>query len=138
MVLNAANFQTGRVKYDLKTVDFRKIVEGVMEDKKGPVKVRGLELKAEIKEGDYEIRGDGFWLKEAAQSLMDNAIKYTLHGGLTVRLENKNDKVLFSVKDTGLGITDQDKKNLFKEGGRARTRLESIWTPPATASTRSK
>ena len=33
-------------------------------------------------------------------------------------LEKKENKILFSVKDTGVGITDEDKKNLFTEGGR--------------------
>jgi signal transduction histidine kinase len=37
-----------------------------------------------------------------------------------VSLEKKDGKILFSVKDTGIGLTPEDKKNLFTEGGRGK------------------
>ncbi len=35
-----------------------------------------------------------------------------------------DNKILFSVKDTGVGITDEDKKNLFTEGGRGQDSIK--------------
>ena len=55
-----------------------------------------------------------------ANNLIMNAILYTKEGEITVGLEKKNDKIIFSVKDTGSGITPEDKKILFTEGGRGK------------------
>jgi len=123
MVLNAANQQSGLVKYEKKPIDFKKITEEIIEAKKDQANQRGLKLKTDITEGDFTVLGDAMWLKEAAQSLVDNALKYTLKGSVTVRLEKENNKIIFSVKDTGVGLTDEDKNNLFTEGGRGKDSL---------------
>lgn len=123
LVLSASNLQGGKVKYDMKPIDFKKLAEEIIDGKTGQAKLKGLKLKTNIEDGNYTILGDIIWLKEAAQSLVDNALKYTLKGSVTVGLENKNGRVLFSVKDTGVGITEEDKKNLFTEGGRGKDSL---------------
>jgi len=123
LVLSAANLQGGKVKYDMKPIDFKKLTEEIVNSKKEQASQRGLKLKVEIKAGSYNILGDAPWLKEAAQSFVDNALKYTLHGSVTVGLEKRNDKVIYSVKDTGVGLTADDKQNLFKEGGRGQDSL---------------
>ncbi|MBU0612291.1 GAF domain-containing sensor histidine kinase [Patescibacteria group bacterium] len=124
LVLNAANLQTGTVKYEMKPVDFRKIVDQIIKVKKDPAESKGLKFEVDIKDGDYNILGDAFWLKEVVHNLVDNSVKYTLKGGLKVGLKKEDGKILFYVKDTGVGITDEDKRNLFKEGGRGRNSVK--------------
>ncbi|MFA6325236.1 MAG: ATP-binding protein [Candidatus Paceibacterota bacterium] len=131
LVLNAANLQTGTVKYDMKTLDFKEIVMHMINEKKGQAETKGIKFETEIDDDAYMISGDKFWLMEVAHNLIDNAVRYTPAGTITVGLkkvppsgkENKN-KILFYVKDTGIGITDEDKKNLFKEGGRGRDSIK--------------
>jgi len=120
LVLNAANLQTGTVKYEIKPIDFKEIVLRFIDEKKGPAELKGLKFESDIKEGDYNILGDAFWLKEVVHNLIDNSVKYTKEGSIKVGLERKDNKVLFFVKDTGVGINNEDKKNLFKEGGRGK------------------
>jgi signal transduction histidine kinase len=120
LVLNAANLQKGAVKYEMKTIDFKDLLLKVVADKKVQAEAKGLEMESEIKEGVYSILGDAFWLKEAINNLIDNSIKYTKAGKITINLEDGNGKIKLSVKDTGVGITDEDKKNLFTEGGRGK------------------
>ena len=67
-----------------------------------------------------------FWKKGGKKNLVKNSIKYTKEGKITVGLkkeptsEGKNSKILFYVRDTGVGITSEDKSNLFTEGGRGK------------------
>ena len=92
------------------------------------MEAKGLVLESSIhdsKDDDYRIMGDVFWLKEAVNNLIENSIKYTPTGKIVIKLEDGNKKIKFSIKDTGLGITDEDKKNLFTEGGRGK---ESVKT----------
>ena len=56
---------------------------------------------------------------------MQNSILYTKEGKIIVGLSKNNNKVLFFVKDTGIGITDEDKENLFTEGGRGKNSIKT-------------
>jgi len=120
LVLNAANLQTGIVKYDMQQIDFKELVLKISDEMKNGAVSKGLKYEIDIKDGIYNIFGDAFWLKEVAHNLINNSIIYTLKGSVKVGLERKDGKILFYVKDTGVGITDDDKKNLFKEGGRGK------------------
>ncbi|MCM2339360.1 MAG: ATP-binding protein [Burkholderiales bacterium] len=120
LVLNAANLQKGAVKYDIKNFNLKELVEKVISEKEISVEARGLKIEKDIKEDTYNIFGDAFWLKEALNNLVENSIKYTKEGTITVGLKKENGQVLFYVKDTGIGITEEDKKNLFTEGGRGK------------------
>jgi signal transduction histidine kinase len=120
LILNASNLQKGTVKYDMKPVDFKNLVLATIENRKDLAAGKGLRLKSEIKDGAYLMNGDFFWLKEVVENLVDNSLKYTQEGEILVGLERKDRKILFSVKDTGVGIDPEDRKNLFTEGGRGR------------------
>ena len=123
LVLNAANLQKGSVKYEMEVVDFQAIVLKSMSEKKIGAESKGLQLEstiAEAPDGTYHVLADVFWLKEAVNNLIENAIQYTKAGKITVGLVNENGKVRLSVKDTGVGITEEDKQNLFTEGGHGK------------------
>ena len=127
LVLNADNLQKGLVKYDMKPFDMKEIVLRVVAEKGGAIKAKGLEIASEIAEGDYTVVGDSFWIKEVVNNLLENSIKYTRTGKITVGLEKRSNpagggasKILLQVKDTGVGITEEDKKLLFSEGGRGK------------------
>lgn len=124
LVLNAANLQKGSIKYDMKKTDFKDLVLKVLSGKKIPAESKGLKIENKIKKDEYYILADAFWIKEAINNLIDNSIKYTLKGKITVGLKKRNGKILFSVKDTGMGIAEEDKKNLFTEGGRGKDSLK--------------
>ena len=124
LVLNAANLQKGTVKYEMKPTDYKDMVEKVVADKKIGAEAKGLALEIEIKAGDkadaYSIMADPFWLKEAVANFVENSIKYTPSGKISVMLEDGNGKIKLAVKDTGVGITEEDKQHLFTEGGRGK------------------
>jgi signal transduction histidine kinase len=120
LVLNSANMEKGLIKYDMKTLDLKELVYKSMSDKKMSAETKGLKLESDIKDDIYNVSGDSIWLKEVVNNLIENAIKYTKEGKITVGLIKHDGKVLLSVKDTGIGITPEDKNNLFTEGGRGK------------------
>ena len=92
----------------------------VISEKKERIEEKGLKLNTDIKEAEYKINGDAFWLKEVVNNLVENSMRYTKEGTIEISLEKKDTKILFTVKDTGVGITEEDKKKLFTEGGRGK------------------
>jgi signal transduction histidine kinase len=124
LVLNAGNLQKGVIKYDMKIFDLKELILKTIAEKKiransGDLKIED-QLESEPSTEVYNVLGDAFWLKEAISKLLENAIEYTKVGTVKVGLEKRDGKIIFSVKDTGVGITDEDKKNLFTEGGRGK------------------
>lgn len=78
-----------------------------------PATEKGLYLKVEA-EPIPEIYADAFQMEQLILNLVDNAIRYTEKGGVTVRLENKDNGVLLSVSDTGIGIPEEHLPRIFE------------------------
>ena len=54
-------------------------------------------------------------LQEVLQNLLDNAIQYTLPGGkIVLTADLKNDEMIFTVADTGIGIPTADQPRIFE------------------------
>jgi CheY-like chemotaxis protein len=81
---------------------------------------KGLELVYEVDPAvPQELFGDPGRIRRIIYNLVGNAVKFTEEGEilLTVRLESQNsDKIrlLFSVKDTGIGIPPEQRQNIFQ------------------------
>lgn len=75
-------------------------------------KQRGLSLQFSS-DGPALINGDPGHLKRAISNLVSNALKYTVHGEVSVRLEVQASQALIIVKDTGLGMTLDQLSKVF-------------------------
>lgn len=75
---------------------------------------KGIVLEGLIPDKKIEIWGDPDKLNQAISNLVDNAIKYNRPAGLVqVFLEEGDDSVAISVRDTGMGITKDDLVKIF-------------------------
>ncbi|PIW37421.1 MAG: hypothetical protein COW24_00270 [Candidatus Kerfeldbacteria bacterium CG15_BIG_FIL_POST_REV_8_21_14_020_45_12] len=73
---------------------------------------------------DYVFTTDRFKLSEAIANLIDNAIRYTNSGGVIVTIEVKDNQIVFHVKDSGIGLTEEDKKMIFEKFHRGKRAYE--------------
>ena len=114
LVLNKTNF------------DFKASVLEVLSDVKKDADDKGLKIETKIDDGDYHIMADKPQMTaHVLHNLIENAINYNIVGGsIIISLSKKDDKLLFIVKDTGYGIKDEDKPNIFKEGGRGKESIK--------------
>jgi signal transduction histidine kinase len=117
-VLSAANIKRGTMEYNMAPIDLKLVILDVVSEQKKNAEVKGLSFETDIREGNYNVSGDSFQIKNVIKNLIDNSIKYTPAGKITVSLSKNDGKILFSVKDTGVGLSNEDKKRLFTEGGR--------------------
>ena len=84
---------------------------------------RGLALALDVDPtARREVAGDPSRIRQIADNLLSNALKFTDRGGVTVavRLENA-DRLVFSVKDTGRGIGREEQERIFREFVRLRS-----------------
>lgn len=61
------------------------------------------------------IQSDAKLLKQILINLVSNAIKFTYHGGVTLRVKEHNNHFFIHIKDTGIGISDENLKILFND-----------------------
>ena len=122
--LAASNIEKGTFVYDMQPLDLKKIVAEATEKYKKTAEEKGLSLEFTVAHGEYNMNGDANQLGQAVGNLIDNSIRYTLKGGLTINLSRTDDKILLAVQDTGIGIPDELKPRLFTNGGRGKDSLK--------------
>ncbi|MGC9367460.1 MAG: ATP-binding protein [bacterium] len=62
---------------------------------------------------DLYIKADPFALDRIINNILDNAIKYTSQGTIDVFLDKQDNSIILKVKDTGMGISEQQQKHIF-------------------------
>ncbi len=73
----------------------------------------GLVLSYKIEEGVNTFESDVLRLKQVLINLIGNALKFTNEGSVYYDIKVHKDKLMFLVKDTGIGIPSEKKKNGF-------------------------
>lgn len=91
--------------------------------------LRGVYLKAEEKEIDLiiecptyiKVSHDKKWTSEALFNIIENSVKYTDNGGsISISVEEWELFTKIDIKDTGIGISEEDINNIFKRFYRSR------------------
>jgi len=125
-ILSAGDFKKGTIAFTMSPFDLRAEVSRVAEELRPAAQEKGLSLEL-VADGstNYAAVGDAPQLhKHVFFNLIDNAVKYTPHGGVRVTLSCDRGRLLVAVKDTGVGIPDADRSRLFTEGGRGANSIK--------------
>jgi two-component system phosphate regulon sensor histidine kinase PhoR len=75
---------------------------------------KGLDLRLVAAPGLPLLRADGFHIEQMLINLVDNAVKYTEKGGVTVTLRAEEKMMVIEVGDTGPGILEEDRERIFE------------------------
>ncbi len=82
---------------------------------------RSIELKIEMEEGLPLVFADIAMVERVIQNLLDNALKFTPEvGTITLILRHSANNVEVTVKDTGMGISEQDQIHIFERYRKAK------------------
>ena len=77
---------------------------------------KGLELRLETgPDAARTVMGDAFHIRQIADNLISNALKFTNEGSVTLRADVRQGRLVFSVRDTGRGIGREEKERIFGE-----------------------
>lgn len=112
--LDTAQFKLGKKVVVLAPgVQLNPVLDEIMEDLKHGAKAKGIYLKFQKPEKMITIEADREKLKSAIFNIVDNSIKYTLEGGVEVKVESHG-VLKISVADTGIGIAKEKMPTLFE------------------------
>ena len=106
---------TGRMELDLQEVDIYAVLDGVMTiaDQLAELK-SAITIEEDIAENLPTIEADPTRLSQALLNLIHNAVKFTDKGTVTVRVAREPNNILFEVRDTGIGIAEENQELVFE------------------------
>ena len=111
LTLTQMDSQQTAVRQD--AVDFTALCEETLHALRPAAEKAGLTLHAEIADS-VMLQGDESKLSQVVYNLIDNAVKYTPEGGqVSISLTAGKSQVVFTVRDTGIGIPEEDVKHIF-------------------------
>lgn len=123
-ILKGASAESGTLPFEMIEMDFKELVKKTVEKQREHAEKKELTYNFNVESGDYVINGDAVQLGEAVRNLIDNSINYTLTGSIDISLSDKSNSIVFKIKDTGVGLSNEDKLKLFKAGGRGAGSLK--------------
>ena len=124
-ILDASNMKKGTVSYKKEVFDFGKAVETVVSELQTAAMERALKLEFKPASETLTVSGDKEKiLRHVIRNVIDNSIKYTEHGSVTVALSKAGRVAQMLVQDTGVGITPEDMSHLFTEGGHGKDSIK--------------
>lgn len=90
------------------------LVRSIVQDAKGKQNT-GVQLRFTSNVDDhFSIRSNSYRLKSSLSHLVSNALKFTEKGYIDVCCEKRDNTMLFSVTDTGVGIKEEDHERIFE------------------------
>jgi len=118
-LLNVSRMETGRFFLEPKEVDIERVVEEETKQLQQQAKTKGLYLKIERKGKVPHIWADETKIRQVVMNFMDNALYYTINGGVTVVLKHDSKNFIYEVHDTGIGVPEEQRAHLFEKFFRA-------------------
>ncbi len=111
-LLTLAKVDSNDTSLDIIELSLSEIVENVTDNMRIIAKNKNLNLVTDIQD-DVIIKGDYDKIRRLVVILVDNAIKYTEDGNVTVKVYIEKKQKILTVQDTGIGISGDDIKRIF-------------------------
>ena len=123
-LLDLSRLESGEWPFQLQPVEVGALARQVAELHAATARRKGLALEVEVADGAV-VRGDPRALEQVLVNLVDNAVKHTGAGGVTLGAARDGDHWIVSVADTGPGIDRHHLSRIFErfyrvDAGRAR------------------
>jgi len=126
-VLDYSKLEAGKMKIECIPYEPLSVMEGSLEAVRASCEEKGLYLDLKwSKDVPFKLMGDPNRLRQILLNLLSNAVKFTEQGGITIRAStmqenlSKQDSrqrpfVRFEVTDTGLGISEENQRVIFRK-----------------------
>lgn len=125
-LLSVSRIEAGRLELEFEKISIEGVVTEVIEELKIKAQKKNLDLKLEkLTLPLAKILIDRDKIRQVILNVIDNAIRYTQKGGVTVKIQDLKSKIQIAVSDTGEGMTKEELAKIFEtfSRGTAGTQL---------------
>ena len=121
-LLDISKIEAGKMELHLEDFKLKDLISSIEDTTKPLVEKNGNKLVVEIDKSLVTIKNDETKLKQVLLNMISNSSKFTKKGKVTLKIsEETRDRVKFELSDTGIGMTEDQLKNVFEEFAQAET-----------------
>ena len=114
-LLKLSRIEAGRLDLEMRPIRVEALVNNCVDTARLKAGPKEIHIHVDLQQNGLAVRGDGTWLGEVLQNLLDNAVQYTPTGGkIGVLARSKGHDVIFTVIDNGIGIPESDLERIFE------------------------
>ena len=120
-ILDVSRLDSDTMRFNMEKINPVELLNEVVEDMKVIITNKKLEFRVNIPTQLPHIIGDKNRLSQVLKNLISNSIKFTDFGFIALEVETKDNYLLISVEDTGIGISNGELKKIFTKFYQAYT-----------------
>lgn len=113
LILNMSVLRTGKIKTKIRELNLNELTKEIIKEFDYLAKEKNIAIEFECSDKAIVIKSDEYILKQILQNLVDNAIKYSDRGIITISLNEYENKVEIIVKDQGIGMSAEYLEKIF-------------------------
>ena len=114
-LLNVSRIERGVISVELEPTPLAEIVDESLRDYRETIAGKGLALEVEGIDDNIIVHADKMKMVQAVSNLVNNAIKFTSEGSISIKARCEGSYAVVEVSDTGIGMTDEVLENLFNK-----------------------
>ncbi|MBS1138953.1 MAG: Response regulator receiver:ATP-binding region, ATPase-like:Histidine kinase N-terminal [Proteobacteria bacterium] len=120
--LDIARIEGGKLTLDVKAMDFPELMQQIVGMFELQARNKGLSFDYQpVGELPAVVRADEKRLRQILINVIGNAVKFTVRGGVSFKVECRRDMAIFEIRDTGPGIPTADLERIFEPFTRGST-----------------
>ena len=114
-LLDLAKIEAGKMELNIEEVDIPLVIDDVIELIRASADAKSLSLRADVAGALPTAWADRARIRQVLVNLVANAVKFTEHGGVTIRATVVDGWITIAVVDTGVGIPPEAQTYIFDE-----------------------
>jgi PAS domain S-box-containing protein len=120
-ILDVSRLDSDTMRFDMEKIDPIEFLNEIVEDMKPAIINKKLEFRVNISTPLPHIIGDKNRLSQVLKNLIGNSLKFTDCGYIALDVEKRDNHILITVEDTGIGISKDELKKIFTKFYQAYT-----------------
>lgn len=123
-LLSVSKIESGKIQLALSEISINQILTELVKEFDQIKTNKNVNLVLKLSDNIKNVRADNDKIRQVCGNLIDNAIKYTQSGNITVSTRQNDTETVVSVRDQGSGIKDEDSGKIFQPFYRGQNILE--------------
>ena len=121
-ILDSSKIEAGKIEWNMTPIDFIEIIHSSVRVMKAMAEEKGLDLTTQVPIPSLVLEGDHDRLIQVVTNLINNAVKFTKTGNITVSVEQMPQGVKVGVSDTGVGLAPEHQEMIFERFTQVKNR----------------